>query len=98
MDNDNEIEFTNEYEKLLVEAQEKHKAFKHEADSYKHYFDKDSSKVPEHVRKKLDAAEGAWYSWLKENVTNKGFRLEFDLFGRPIYLLKVLAVRYANYV
>ena len=27
------IEFTNEYEKLLVEAQEKHKAYKREADS-----------------------------------------------------------------
>jgi hypothetical protein len=98
MDNDNGIEFTVEYEKLLAEAQEKHKAFKHEADSYKYCFDKDSLNVPEHVRKKLDAAEGAWYSWLKENVTDKGFRLEFDLFGRPIGLLKVLAKRYANYV
>ena len=88
----------NEYEQLLVEAQEKHKAFKHEVDSYKYCFDKGSSKVPDDVRKKLNAAEDAWYSWLKENVTDKGFQLEFDLFGRPIGLLKVLAKRYANYV
>jgi hypothetical protein len=98
MDNDNGIEFTVEYEKLLVEAQEKHKAYKREADSYKYCFDKDSLKVPDDVRKKLDAAEDAWYSWLKENITDKGFKLEFDLFGRPIGLLKVLVTRYADYI
>ena len=98
MDNDNRIELTVEYEKLLVEAQEKHKAYKREADSYKCYFDADSLNVPADIKKKLEAAEGAWYSWLKENVTDKGFYLNFDFLGRPVGLLKVLAVRHADYI
>ena len=98
MDNDNGIEFTVEYEKLLAEAQEKHKAFKREVDNYGCYFEADSLNVPNDIRRILDAATEAWYSWLKENITDKGFRLDFDLLGRPIGLLKVLAVQYADYV
>lgn len=98
MDNDNGIELTIEYEKLLIEAQEKHKAYKREADSYKYCFDTDSLNVPNDIKKKLNAAEDAWISWLKENITDKGFQLEFDLLGRPTGLLKVLAKRYADYV
>lgn len=99
MDNNNGIEFTVDYEKLLVEAQEKHKAYKQEVDSYKRYwFNINSSNVPEDILQKYTAAEDAWYLWLKENITNKGFRLDFDLSGRPIGLLKVLAILHADYV
>lgn len=87
-----------EAEKLLVEAQEKHKAFKHEVDSYKYCFDSDLLKVPDDIQKKLDAAEEAWLSWLKENITDKGLQLDFDMFGRPIGLLKVLATLHTDYV
>ena len=99
MDNDNGIDFTVYYEKLLAEAQEKHKAYKQEVDSYNRYwFNINSSNVPDDIEKKLNDAEDAWCLWLKENITNNGFRLDFDLLGRPIGLLKVLAVRRADYV
>lgn len=98
MDNDNGIDFTFLFERLLIEAQEKHKAYKREADSYKHYFNVDKLKIPDDIQKKLKTAEGAWYSWIKENITDNGFRLDFDLLGRPIGLLKVLAERHADYI
>lgn len=85
-----------EYEKLLTEAQEKHKAFKHEVDSYI-YDVTDPLNVLDIIQKKHDAEE-AWYSWLKRNITDKGFHLEFDVVGRPYRLLKVLAIQYASYV
>lgn len=98
MDNDNGIDFTFLFERLLVEAQEKHKAYKREADSYKYCFDTGSLNVPNDIKKKLNAAEDAWISWLKENITDNGFQLEFDLLGRPVGLLKILAKRHADYV
>ena len=99
MDNDNGIKSIVDYEKLLAEAQEKHKEYKQEVDRYNHYwFNINASNIPEDILKKYTAAEDAWYLWLKENITNKGFRLDFDLSGRPIGLLKVLAVRRADYV
>jgi hypothetical protein len=90
--------YDKKYTELLVEAQEKHKAYKREADSYKYCFDKNSLKVPDDVRKKLEAAEGAWYSWLKKNITDKGFCLDFDTLGRPTGLLKIVALQPAYYV
>ena len=90
--------YDKKYLELLVEAQDKHKAYKREADSYACYFEPDPLKVPDDIQKKLEAAEGVWFSWLKENITDKGFRLDFDLFGRPIGLLKIVAARHANYV
>ena len=98
MDNDNGIDFTFLFERLLVEAQEKHKAYKREVDSYKCYFDTDSLNFPDDIKKKLNAAEDAWISWHKENITDNGFRLDFDLLGRPIGLLKVLAEQHADYI
>jgi hypothetical protein len=93
----NAIDYSIDFDALLLEAQKKYKEYTEYVDQYRTFYVIDVHEgpkgFPKDIQRKIDSAYRAWTDWCKENVDSRGLHLCTNMLGIPTGISAVLAGR-----
>ena len=90
------IDMTSDFDALLLAAKAKHRQYVDKIDEYRPLYKIDVENgmllgYPPDIQAKINEAREQWEQWLKENITDSGLELCYDMLSSPVAIIAVLA-------